>query len=96
MLKAIKNAFCNLTKPPLTHAYPPTPSKKPKDYRGIIGYNTQHCMFCEKVDSNDAIVGFSHSQNRNSKDNFLHHFFLRVNTFYNCTKEGKARVKSLL
>jgi len=50
MLKAIKNAFCNLTKPPLTHAYPAAPIEKPKDYRGLIGYNAQHCIFCDKCE----------------------------------------------
>lgn len=50
MILAIKNAFENLLKTPYTHAYPAEPIPKPKDYRGLIEYSKEHCIFCDKCE----------------------------------------------
>lgn len=50
MITAIKNAFENLFKEPYTHAYPAAPIPKPKNYRGLIEYNAEFCIFCDKCE----------------------------------------------
>lgn len=50
MIQAMKNAFSNLTKKPYTHAYPAEPIPKPKEYRGLIKYNKEYCIFCDKCE----------------------------------------------
>lgn len=50
MIRAMKNAFSNLCKPPYTHGYPAQPIPKPKGYRGLIGYSEAHCIFCDKCE----------------------------------------------
>lgn len=50
MIQAMKNAFCNLTKKPYTLAYPAEPIPKPKNYRGLIEYNKDYCIFCDKCE----------------------------------------------
>lgn len=50
MIQAIKTAFSNMLKEPYTHAYPAAPISKPKQYRGLIKYNKEHCIFCDKCE----------------------------------------------
>ncbi len=50
MLKALINAFLNLFRPVHTHNYPKEPITLPKDYRGLIEYNAEDCIFCNKCE----------------------------------------------
>ncbi len=50
MILAMKNAFSNLIKKPYTHAYPEKSIIKPKNYRGLIEYNKEACIFCDKCE----------------------------------------------
>lgn len=50
MLTQFKKAFKNLFKKPQTHAYPAEPISKPKDYRGLIEYSEEDCIYCLKCE----------------------------------------------
>ena len=50
MLKAIVTAFTNLFKPIHTHNYPAVDIELPKDYRGLIEYSEEDCIFCDKCE----------------------------------------------
>ena len=55
LLKALKNLF----KKPQTIDYPLTPIEKDKDYRGLIEYSQEDCIYClkcEKACPPDAIL----------------------------------------
>ena len=61
MLHAMINAFLNLFRPVHTHPYPAEPMPLPPAYRGLIEYNEEACIFCdkcEKVCPPNAIVFF--------------------------------------
>ena len=65
MKVSIKKAFNNLFKKPQTIDYPLTPIKTTKDYRGLIEYGEEHCIYClkcEKVCPPGAIL-FTHTSN---------------------------------
>ena len=50
MLKAMVRAFTNLFRPVRTVPYPAKPSPLPKAYRGLIEYNAEACIFCDKCE----------------------------------------------
>ncbi len=50
MIQAMKNAFTNLLKEPYTCDYPASPIHKPKNYRGLIEFNGDHCIWCDKCE----------------------------------------------
>ncbi|WP_345984783.1 4Fe-4S dicluster domain-containing protein [Sulfurimonas sp. HSL-1656] len=50
MLKAMINAFLNLFRPVRTHNYPAEPMPLPPAYRGLIEYNEEACIFCDKCE----------------------------------------------
>jgi len=50
MFKSIKKAFQNIFKPPVTIKYPVEPIIKEKNYRGLIEYNKEECIFCLKCE----------------------------------------------
>jgi NADH-quinone oxidoreductase subunit I len=50
MLTQFKKAFKNLFKKPQTIDYPATPIQKPKDYRGLIEYSQEDCIYCLKCE----------------------------------------------
>ena len=50
MFKSIQKAFTNLFKKPQTIDYPATPIAKPKDYRGLIEYSEEDCIYCLKCE----------------------------------------------
>lgn len=50
MITAIKNAFNNLLKKPYTCDYPASPVHKPKDYRGLIEFHSDFCIWCDKCE----------------------------------------------
>ena len=50
MIAALKTAFTNLFSPPLTHGYPAVPLPKPEHWRGLIEYNKDFCIFCDKCE----------------------------------------------
>jgi len=50
MLTQFKKAFKNLFTKPQTHAYPDEPIQKPKDYRGLIEYSQEDCIYCLKCE----------------------------------------------
>jgi NADH-quinone oxidoreductase subunit I len=59
MLAQIKKAFVNLFKTPQTHEYPKESIEKAKNFRGLIAYNEEECIFClkcEKVCPPEAIL----------------------------------------
>ncbi|MEA1919244.1 MAG: 4Fe-4S dicluster domain-containing protein [Campylobacterota bacterium] len=60
MLQALFQAFSNLFKPVHTLK---EEQKLPKDYRGLIEFNEEHCIFCdkcEKVCPPKSIVFYQH------------------------------------
>jgi NADH-quinone oxidoreductase subunit I len=63
MFKSLLTAFTNLFKKPHTLNYPKKDIKLPKDYRGLIEYNEDACIFCdacEKACPPKAIVFSQH------------------------------------
>ncbi len=50
MISAITKAFSNLLKKPYTCNYPVTPVIKPKNYRGLIKFNDEYCIWCDKCE----------------------------------------------
>lgn len=50
MFKSLLIAFKNLFKKPQTIDYPLTPIKKDKDYRGLIEYGQEDCIYCLKCE----------------------------------------------
>jgi formate hydrogenlyase subunit 6/NADH:ubiquinone oxidoreductase subunit I len=50
MLKAMFEAFTNLFRPVHTLPYPQKPSPLPDAYRGLIEYNEEACIFCDKCE----------------------------------------------
>ena len=50
MLTQFKQAFKNLFKKPQTHEYPTVPITKPKNYRGLIEYSEEDCIYCLKCE----------------------------------------------
>lgn len=64
MFKALIQAFTNLFRPVHTVKYPfEEDVVLPKDYRGLIEYNAEHCIFCDKCENAcppKSIVFFQH------------------------------------
>lgn len=50
MISALMQAYGNLFKKPATRLYPIEASPVAKNYRGLIKYNEQHCIFCLKCE----------------------------------------------
>jgi len=50
MFTQFKKAFTNLFKKPQTHKYPLQEIEKPKDYRGLIEYSEEDCIYCLKCE----------------------------------------------
>lgn len=50
MLKEMIRSLTNVFKKPHTTQYPFEEVKKPKNYRGLIEYNEEHCIFCDKCE----------------------------------------------
>lgn len=65
MLKSMLNALTNLFKPVHTHNYPAQPIEHPANYRGLIEFGEEHCIYCdqcEKVCPPGAILFFQHEE----------------------------------
>ena len=64
MFKALIQAFTNLFRPVHTVKYPfEEDVVLPKNYRGLIEYNAEHCIFCDKCENAcppKSIVFFQH------------------------------------
>lgn len=64
MFKALIQAFTNLFRPVHTVKYPfEEDVELPKDYRGLIEYDAEHCIFCDKCENAcppKSIVFFQH------------------------------------
>lgn len=50
MFSAIKNAFLNLFRLPYTADYPAEPLPLPEGYRGLIEFNAEACIWCDKCE----------------------------------------------
>ena len=50
MLNAMMTALTNLFKPLHTLNYPAEPITHPENYRGLIEYGLEHCIFCDKCE----------------------------------------------
>jgi NADH-quinone oxidoreductase subunit I len=50
MFGSIKKAFKNLFKKPQTISYPFKPIERKKDYRGLIEYGEESCIYCLKCE----------------------------------------------
>lgn len=50
MIKSVIEAFTNLFKPVHTANYPAETLPLPKEYRGLIEYNEEECIFCDKCE----------------------------------------------
>lgn len=51
MIQALFEAFKNIFKKHSTTPYPFEPTYKPKNFRGLIKYNEDKCIFCLKCES---------------------------------------------
>jgi NADH-quinone oxidoreductase subunit I len=51
MIRSIQKSFTNLVKKPYTCGYPHTPVAKPKNYRGLIEFNSEHCTWCDRCEN---------------------------------------------
>lgn len=49
-MRELLRAFLNLFKKPQTVAYPAAPIERPKEYRGLIEYGEEHCIYCLKCE----------------------------------------------
>jgi len=80
MLTQFKKAFKNLFTKPQTHEYPAVPIEKPKDYRGLIEYSEEDCIYClkcEKVCPPGAILFppvENPSENEKNKKGLKYHY----------------------
>lgn len=50
MFSSLFKAFTNIFKKPQTIDYPLTPIAKDKDYRGLIEYGEESCIYCLKCE----------------------------------------------
>ena len=50
MLRSFFKALTNLLKKPQTLDYPDTPIEKDKEYRGLIEYGQEECIYCLKCE----------------------------------------------
>lgn len=50
MFKSFEKAFKNLFKKPQTHSYPIKSLPKVKNYRGLIEYGEESCIYCLKCE----------------------------------------------
>ncbi len=50
MFTSLFKALTNLFKKPQTIDYPATPIEKDKDYRGLIEYGEESCIYCMKCE----------------------------------------------
>ncbi|WP_345969457.1 4Fe-4S dicluster domain-containing protein [Sulfurimonas sp. HSL1-6] len=50
MFRSMMNAFLNLFRPVRTHPYPAEPMPLPTAWRGLIEYNEEACIFCDKCE----------------------------------------------
>ena len=50
MIRSIIESFKNIFKEPLTHDYPNKPIQRVKNYRGLIKYTQEQCIFCDKCE----------------------------------------------
>ena len=50
MFSSLLKAFANLFKKPQTIDYPVTPIEKDKEYRGLIEYGEESCIYCLKCE----------------------------------------------
>lgn len=50
MISSLIRAFKNIFTQPLTLDYPATPILKEKDYRGLIEYGEEECIYCLKCE----------------------------------------------
>lgn len=93
MITAIKNAFLNMMQKPYTHSYPAAPIEKPKDYRGLIEYDADHCIFCdkcEKVCPPGAII-FKQLEDGSKRYNYNPHLCIYCgDCVRDCPKIGEA------
>lgn len=51
MIKAMIDGFINIFKTPATSKYPATPLQVQKNCRGLIKYNAEFCIFCDKCEN---------------------------------------------
>ncbi len=59
MIKSIFESLGNIFRKPLTSNYPKIPIHRAKNYRGLIKYTQEYCIFCdicEKVCPADSII----------------------------------------
>lgn len=50
MFNQFKTALTNVMKKPATVGFPFEPSPTPTEYRGVIGYSEEQCIFCMKCE----------------------------------------------
>lgn len=50
MIKAVVQALANLFRPVHTVSYPAEELPLPKDYRGLIEFDGEHCIYCDKCE----------------------------------------------
>lgn len=50
MIRSIIESFKNIFKEPITNDYPNTPIQRVKNYRGLIKYTQEFCIYCDKCE----------------------------------------------
>lgn len=97
MITAMKNAFNNLLKKPYTCDYPASPISKPKHYRGLIEFNGDYCIWCdkcEKVCPPNAII-FKQFKDGHKVYNYNPYLCIYCGDCVRaCPKEGEALLQS--
>jgi len=90
-MKTFLKAIGNLFKKPVTTQYPFEPTYKPDDYRGLIGFNEDLCIWCRRCEVVCPPGAIVFSQDMEGKQTY--HFNRAVCIYcgecvHTCPKEG--------
>jgi len=74
MAKAFFRALGNLFRAPATSAFPAAPTYKPQNYRGLIVYGKEACIFCKRCEKMCPAGAIVFEQTGEGKSDFTYHY----------------------
>jgi len=90
-MKSFFTALMNLFKKPVTVRYPYQPTYKPDDYRGLIGFNENLCIWCRRCEAVCPPGAIVFSQNMEGKQTYHYNRAVCIycgECVRTCPKEG--------